>query len=551
MKNFFALVYLVHMCFSHKCIHSHIIEKIGKPKIMEEPLISKIISIKNKARNLQEKWRPINLFFDYSNITDTSPKTKKHIEEIIMPLLKKNLKALIKVKGSTLISPFTHLCEDEILIPKKYNNILNADLIIFVRVINEKSGFLAYAATCSIKKSDNRPVTGMIMINERNLKFEKEDIDDLYATLLHESMHIFAISPILFDTYLTKLPKTNIIQKRNSNIGNRYVKKLITPKLIKAAQEHFNCNKIDGVFLENEGSNASAGAHFEKVYFGNELMTSQKTGFSILSKMTLALLEDSGWYQIDFGKTEELFWGRGKGCAFMEAMCDIEFEEYCVVEHERNCSIEYRGKTFCAKTNFGDKCFTNEYSKYYMCDNRHSFKKTALYEEVGAFSRCLKVYSQNRNTSGCYVTKCNLGKIEVSVNGKIYYCENNNDIIQVNDDFAFFCPDVEDFCGKMEKGCEEDCNGNGFCLSNSTCACKYWFEGDTCKDKRDCQLDDSCEKVEEPKKKEEEEVETKKEVEGDTHNKNINEDKNDNDTPVFNRKKIFLILNLALIFMIS
>ena len=527
MKKFFIWIYLINLYFSHKCIHSNIIKKIGKPKIMEEPLISKLISKNKNHRNLQEKWRPINLFFDYSNIVDTAPQTKKFIEQIIMPLLKKRLKELIKVKGSTLISPFTKLCENEILIPKSYNSITNADLIIFVRVINERSGFLAYAATCSIKKSDNRPVTGMIMINERNLKFEESDVDDLYATLLHESMHIFAMSPVLFDTFINNEGKTNIIEKRSSNIGDKYVKKLITPKLVEAAKEHFGCDKIDGVFLENEGSSASAGAHFEKVHFGNELMTSQKTGFSVLSKMTLALLEDTGWYKIDYEKSEELFWGKGKGCDFMNAMCDTKFYEYCVLENERNCSVEYRGKTFCAKTSFGDKCFTNEYSQYYMCDNKNNFRRTALFEEVGSYSRCLKVFSNNINTSGCYKTKCILNKIEVTIDKKVYYCNRSNDIIKINEKFAFYCPDLDDFCGKINKGCKNDCNGNGICLSNSTCACKYWFKGETCSINRICENDNSCEKEKKPI---------------DTDNKN----------QVFSTQtKLSLILNFVLIFIIS
>jgi hypothetical protein len=38
------------------------------------------------------------------------------------------------------------------------------------------------------------------------------------------------------------------------------------------------------------------GAHFEKLFFGNELMTGISTGNPILSEILLALMEDSGWY---------------------------------------------------------------------------------------------------------------------------------------------------------------------------------------------------------------------------------------------------------------
>ena len=34
------------------------------------------------------------------------------------------------------------------------------------------------------------------------------------------------------------------------------------------AKEYFNCDSIDGVYLENEGSESSAGSHFETIHFG-------------------------------------------------------------------------------------------------------------------------------------------------------------------------------------------------------------------------------------------------------------------------------------------
>ena len=83
---------------------------------------------------------------------------------------------------------------------------------------------------------------------------------------------------------------------RYSKIGMSNVFVLKTPLLIKEAKQHFGCESLTGVVLENEGDSSSAGSHFEKLHYGNELMTPTKSGRPIISKLILALLQDTTWY---------------------------------------------------------------------------------------------------------------------------------------------------------------------------------------------------------------------------------------------------------------
>lgn len=48
----------------------------------------------------------------------------------------------------------------------------------------------------------------------------------------------------------------------------------------------------------------------------------------VLSQLTLALLEDSGWYCVDYSVAESLVWGRGKGCDFISQGCGDILEGY-------------------------------------------------------------------------------------------------------------------------------------------------------------------------------------------------------------------------------
>ncbi len=97
-----------------------------------------------------------------------------------------------------------------------------------------------------------------------------------------------------------KLNISNIIDEQIFLRGsNRSLIK--TPNVLKAAREHFACESITGVEIENEGN---SGLHWEKTYFHNELMTSQIHLNCAFSNITLAFLRDTGWYQINNSNTE-------------------------------------------------------------------------------------------------------------------------------------------------------------------------------------------------------------------------------------------------------
>jgi leishmanolysin-like peptidase len=55
--------------------------------------------------------------------------------------------------------------------------------------------------------------------------------------------------------------------------------------------------------------------------FENEAMTGTFTQNPVFSKITFALLEDTGWYMPDYSLAQQLEWGRGLGCAFAKGSC--------------------------------------------------------------------------------------------------------------------------------------------------------------------------------------------------------------------------------------
>jgi hypothetical protein len=41
----------------------------------------------------------------------------------------------------------------------------------------------------------------------------------------------------------------------------------------------------------------------------------------VFSRLSLAVLEDSGWYTVDYTAAKDLPWGSGRGCDFVRRGC--------------------------------------------------------------------------------------------------------------------------------------------------------------------------------------------------------------------------------------
>ena len=96
---------------------------------------------------------------------------------------------------------------------------------------------------------------------------------------------------------------------------------IVTPKVHEEAKQHFNCSTLEGAELENQGGPGTELAHWEKRLFENEGMTGAFTQNSVFSRITLALMEDTGWYTVDYHKAEPLRWGQNLGCMFVKNSC--------------------------------------------------------------------------------------------------------------------------------------------------------------------------------------------------------------------------------------
>jgi leishmanolysin-like peptidase len=167
------------------------------------------------------------------------------------------------------------------------------------------------------------------------------------ATVIHELSHVLAFSPSLLPFYrhpqtgepltprdsktgLPATPKSGEVYQasdattiKNFTERGRTVTKLILPTMLQKARDHFGCQSLNGVELENQGGELTRLAHLEKRVYGTESMTGVMIhgAMAEFSDITLASFEDSGWYQVDYSYALPLSWGKGHGCSFAQEPC--------------------------------------------------------------------------------------------------------------------------------------------------------------------------------------------------------------------------------------
>ena len=110
------------------------------------------------------------------------------------------------------------------------------------------------------------------------------------------------------------------------------VHRIVTPGVKAAARAHFGCADLAGGELENHLTTpcGSMGSHWEQRVLSTELMSSYVQHTSIVSALTLALHEDSGWYRANYEATTGVTvrntwrvgdWGFQQGCDFAGKVC--------------------------------------------------------------------------------------------------------------------------------------------------------------------------------------------------------------------------------------
>ncbi|PIK55378.1 putative leishmanolysin-like peptidase [Apostichopus japonicus] len=231
----------------------------------------------------------------------------------------------------------------------------HTDFVLYVQVADTRACMTpdttAHASYCQLESFLDRPIAGYINICPSALSMNEADRNILLTTVKHEIIHSLGFSSSLFAFYrddngepLTPrdangMPPFNMerfvyqwsdrvikqVKRYDWDTRNglviHSVQVMVTPKVKEEARRHFNCDSLEGIELENDGGGGTMFSHFEKRLLENEAMTGTHTHDRQFSRFTLAVLEDTGWYHVNYDLADQLVWGRDLGCDFVKKSC--------------------------------------------------------------------------------------------------------------------------------------------------------------------------------------------------------------------------------------
>ncbi|KAK8642462.1 hypothetical protein V6N13_011804 [Hibiscus sabdariffa] len=437
--------------------------------------------------------------------------------------------AVEPVKGNLRLSGYSACGQDGgVQLPRKYieEGVIDADLVLLVTTRPTTGNTLAWAVACE-RDQWGRAIAGHVNVAPRHLTAEAETL--LSATLIHEVMHVLGFDPHAFAHFRDerKRRRGKVTQQIMDEKLGRMVTHVVLPRVVMHSRHHYGAfsENFRGLELEDGGGRGTSGSHWEKRLLMNEIMTGSVDTRSVVSKMTLALLEDSGWYQANYSMADRLDWGRNQGTDFVTSPCNLWKGAYrCNRTNFSGCTYNREAEGYCPivtysgdlpkwaqyfpQPNKGGQSLLADYCTYFVAYSDGSCTDTSsarapdrmLGEVRGSNSRCMAsslvrtgfVRGSMTQGNGCYQHRCVNNSLEVAVDGIWKVCPEAGGPVQFPGfNGELFCPAYHELCStqpvSLSGQCANSCNLNGDCV-NRKCHCFLGFHGHDCS-KRSCPND--------------------------------------------------------------
>lgn len=184
--------------------------------------------------------------------------------------------------------------------------------------------------------------------------------------------HILGFSSALFPLY----PSGNPFVIVND------VQYVTSPKIIKQAIAYFNCSNPIGIPLQDQDIAVNS-SHFERKVLGNEFMIAISKKQAFISRFTLALLDSSGWYDVNYTFAQPTGWGKNKSCTFLN-IDNCNSGQFCPREAssaslELNCDWDGTAYGSCTTDPFAGTCnIVNYYTNTICLDENYEFTSLTI-----------------------------------------------------------------------------------------------------------------------------------------------------------------------------
>jgi len=476
-------------------------------------------------KNIEAENIRIAAFYHFEAITDIE--VRKTISEQVIPATIAYYQAALKIKRlEKPIKLSTSRIQNctRVKLPKSIKQQwVKADLVVIVTGYFGDYRGIARANPCVYDDQTGRPIMGFL---DYNLHYKPNSTtnafsyyENLISTTLHEFGHVLGFTAKIYENFINPYSGKRLLNTTiKKEINGVMVTILTLDPLTSRLREYFACPTLEGAYLEQEGFSIS---HFERRVFMNEIMASTVSASESMSEFYLAFLEGTGWYLPDYSMSDPMFWGKGKGCDFLNTKCinsdgTTQFpDHFCTNMDQWTCTYDKQSYGSCGTSAFykqftplqkgaefdylgdGSVLSVDPYSDncpYIFSDGQTECKNSRNQEFAvrggqyfgpgsacftGTLNKawidapsCLKFSCQKLDSSQYLLT--------VEIEDEIVTCHQEG-IAHLSDAERYVdCPDPFTFC-EMEnaRACRRGCMGRGTCVNNQ-CVCQTGYYGSDC-----------------------------------------------------------------------
>ncbi|KAK7199266.1 major surface protease gp63 [Novymonas esmeraldas] len=246
----------------------------------------------------------------------TNPKKQMLLELLIPPAvwLHEERLSVQRERGNIVVDQSTHqssYCRDfSFPDSHKREGVANADFLLYVAAGPTVDTMMAWAFTCQ-NFWNGRPSVGVANVSPKYITADPRG----KRVIAHEILHALGF-------HIDVFKKKGMVSHSISLRGKWFVPVMNSPMVVAQARAHFGCKTQTFLELEDEGGVASKLSHWKRRSMKDDLMASA-FGAGIYSAMTIAAMEDTGFYKGNYSMAEPMMYGRNAGCGLMRNKCVV------------------------------------------------------------------------------------------------------------------------------------------------------------------------------------------------------------------------------------
>ncbi|KAK7199518.1 major surface protease gp63 [Novymonas esmeraldas] len=189
--------------------------------------------------------------------------------------------------------------------------VANADFVLYVAAGPTVGTTSAWALTCQ-NFINGRPSVGVANVSPKYIAADQQRI----RVIAHEILHALGFNFPVFK-------EQGMVDYVDSLRGKSNVPALNSPLVVAKARAHFGCSSQTFLELEDMGGKGTALSHWKQRSMKDDLMAGT-TVAGIYSAITIAAMEDTGFYKGNYAMAEPMMYGRNAGCELVTDKCVVK-----------------------------------------------------------------------------------------------------------------------------------------------------------------------------------------------------------------------------------